>query len=132
MREIIFRGINKTNIENKKMFVYGYFWKNSFASYISYFDEDIKQWYDVEVIPETVGQFTGLKDKNGVKVFEGDKVKFGKDTATIEYDEKAYQYIFWCKLHKQWYGLTFLTGYEDLEVIGNIHDNKNLLENRND
>ena len=96
---------------------------------------DVKALSHAMVDPETVGQFTGLTDKNGKKIFEGDIVT-AKDeiwgspfcysiTGKIVYDEASFfiepkdvmetQYIFnECAVY---------------EVIGNIHDNPELLEN---
>ena len=88
------------------------------------------------VLSETVGQFTGLTDKNGVRIFEGDicrfkrfndvhvgKIIFNETTASFvmkyqsivgAYGEKA--------THKM-----LLSVCDDIEVIGNIHDNPELL-----
>ena len=78
---------------------------------------------------ETVGQFTGLTDKNGKKIFEGDIVQ-GKDR--LEKHLEVFGYID----HKNGsFVITgdFMTHYRwldyDVEVIGNIHDNHELLEN---
>lgn len=67
---------------------------------------------------ETVGQYTGLKDKNGKKIFEGDIVRY-IDNDLIEYVE--------------FIDGVFFAGSEELryaycEVIGNIYDNPELLE----
>ena len=88
--------------------------------------------YSYDVIPETVEQFTGLKDKDGKKIFEGDAVR--RDNGSIGYiiflaQTMSYRLI----LPKTDVAIGHRAmgcGYHDaqmLEVIGNIHDNPELL-----
>lgn len=106
-----------------------------------------------EVIPETVGQFTGLNDKSGKKIFEGDivrtqpfsdrlyskKAKFKQHIGIVEYVIRHFKN----SLYEQDYEAGWRVkikdydkfGYYDwstffkCEVIGNIHDNPELLKN---
>lgn len=97
-------------------------------------------WGAVPVIPETVGQFTGLSDLHGYKIFEGDiiKIRFESDSFThpaesiVWYDIAK---VFWSSEHYGWYA-AFASGEElslweyddphDVEIVGNIHDNSEL------
>lgn len=85
------------------------------------------------VIPETVGQYTGMKDKNGRKLFEGDIIEYifpvtnkavEKETGVVIYDD--------CGFHIANDGCMLCVASGDgdvvIEVIGNIHDNPDLLE----
>jgi uncharacterized phage protein (TIGR01671 family) len=71
MREILFRGKRIDNGE----WVYGYYWfveehcNEKFSE--KHFIKSVNNGIDHEVIPETVGQFTGLLDRKGTKIFEG-------------------------------------------------------------
>lgn len=77
---------------------------------------------------ETVGQYTGLTDKNGVKIFEGDIVL---DEKTGKKYEILYNYSGFMRAdkHRFFYGIT-LGMNDDYEVIGNIYDNPELMEDK--
>lgn len=92
-----------------------------------------------EIIPETVGQYTGLTDKNGKKIFEGDIVKKYEELAVVifsledvgscgccysEFDGTGFMAK---KIHQRFeYKNEYLS--LDSEVVGNIHDNPELLK----
>ncbi len=81
------------------------------------------------VIPETVGQYTGLTDKNGKKIFEGDIVKGNEEIFT---EDIIFTVVFdeYCRyMIVSSYGHYLLArNHKDVEVIGNIHDNPELLK----
>lgn len=75
-------------------------------------------------------QSTGLKDKNGKEVFEGDVVKMSKDV----YSEPTYYEVVrhhggGYRLESKQHGCELWIRHTDCEVIGNIYENKELLEN---
>ena len=124
MREILFRG--KTTQHNK--WVEGAFSMKDCdspfgemvynPSIIKYDEPCSGFWFSV--IPETVGQFTGLTDKNGKKIFEGDILEFRHGrTHVVKFEDGAFIFT----------GTAIPVRYADkFEVIGNIHDNPELLE----
>lgn len=76
------------------------------------------------VDPATVGQFTGLFDKNGKEIYEGDIVRHDENSKcySIIYEEPMFRFA------PNDDCFAFLNHPELLEVIGNIHDDKKLLE----
>lgn len=80
---------------------------------------------ELEVIPETVGQYTGRNDKNGVDIFEGGIVTYSGAAGIVFYDKDSSMFMVSFQLHRSRYSFDSLD--EEVEVIGNIHDNKNLI-----
>lgn len=79
---------------------------------------------EVEIMPETVGQFTGLKDKNGKKIFEGD---IGWDEhnecyGVVKFEEGKFLYV-WENIAEDLREVA-----DSIEIYGNIHENPELLE----
>ena len=158
MREILFRGKRLYDGE----WVYGFYvhcadrWGR---------DKDLIQSLDIEsgefgflheVDPETVGQYTGLTDKNGKKIFEGDIFKFKDEAWSSYYTSCGTEYDSWevenygvvgfcddsgrfdfvrykfnensveADLHEN-NSIAFADFVGELEIIGNIHDNPELM-----
>ena len=88
-----------------------------------------------DVIPETIGQYTGLTDKNGTKIFEDDIVKVTDDNGETNLCSCGIGDV--CFYDGSWYiggevndGLYDVKNIYYIEVIGNIHDNPELLKER--
>lgn len=81
--------------------------------------------YDID--PETLCQYTGLKDKNGKRIWENDIVKIGANTL-VRWSEK---YAGWCLVQRGWMYEHFFgeaVDERDCEVVGNVFDNPELLK----
>ena len=123
----IFRGKRKDNGE----WIEGYYVCNGEHCYIFSgklgIINKIFDWERYEVIPETVEQCSGVPEKNGKLIFEGDIVKGHWGTLfTIFYDEARLQLMTRSQLGIE-RDIDYYQGYNDIEVIGNIYDNPELL-----
>lgn len=84
------------------------------------------------VDPETVGQYTGLTDKNGTKIFEGDIVKYGDTVHNVVFEQRngtAYFGLVYSTLETLSFG--YYQDLKQIEVIGNIYDNPELMKDEN-
>lgn len=147
MREILFRGKRADNGE----WVEGYYANfNSDLHYIytGYAETDVDSIYPdcFVVIPETVRQYTGLCDKNGNMIFEGDILKVRKKIFVVkfgDYEPKMFynlleRYVLFQRPKEKAHGffaeakngeqVILINVQKYNEVIGNIHDNPELLK----
>jgi len=131
MREILFRGkrvdngeweygslviqngehISKTEVASDEYYIFG------------------KRGEHCLINPSTVGQYTGLTDKNGKKIFDGNIIQSleTKETAVVQWFPEHSAFIVWCKSSNE-LGFLYECTKSNIEVIGNIHDNPELLE----
>lgn len=132
-REILFRGKRVDNGE----WVEGFYCPRPYSHFpcepsifpIATID---KEWYGIEVIPETVGQYTGLNDKNGVKIFEGDIVTVENPNISddeygiVKFDNDGAMFI----VEFDTFTVDFGNNIDgnQCEIIGNIFDNPELLK----
>ena len=126
MREILFRGKCQTG-----EWVEGGFLDRKGKPEIIDFDrgEEGDFTFNTQVDSKTVGQFTGLTDKNGKKIFEGDIVK--SITHFYGNQKERITVISFEEIENDSFGEPYTIGYailgSEYEVIGNIHDNPELL-----
>ena len=154
MREILFRGKCIDNSE----WISGQYWSMTRGDEVIHFirtSDFTKIEINLNVDPDTVGQYTGLIDKNGAKIFEGDIIRYTFDdpddpNATENGLKVRVGRVFWSEWRasfavaegpdgsdminqdiaryvrgKQIYG--YIRGANTVEVIGNIYDNPELL-----
>ena len=123
MREILFRGKRK---DTEALIMSDSIWQSN--GVIKLWDKE--DGY-VEITPDTIGEYTGLIDKNGVKIFEGDIVKGSWGTIfAIFYDEALLQFRARPCLGIE-RDIAYYQGHNGLEVVGNIYDNSELLNTDN-
>lgn len=143
-REILFRGKRKDNGEWIEGGYAEHDGKVFIVTWVRYMpdtrDWDTAEYYEnnphynsslIEVVPETVSQYTGLTDKNGRKIFEGDIVEVTE--GSLDCDNGKGNVLFYEGLwyvdgepQNSLYDLRNI-GDHEIEVIGNIFDNEELL-----
>lgn len=117
-REILFRG---KRVDSSEWFEGSYWLSRSAVRETTYITDGYGNLFCV--IPETVGQFTGLTDKNGVKIFEGDIIKHKENLFEIKYSTEQARYL--AVLTN---GVFDPVAMQNCEVVGNVFDNSELLK----
>lgn len=131
MREILFRG---KRIDNGEWVEGKGFLQEGFTCWLYGKLEREQDWFDdwVKVDPSIAGQYTGLKDKNGRRIFEGDICQHEKTGRTVSVSWHGTMAVYvWSKRIEDSnlfdFGELFRV-HDKYVVIGNIHDNPELLE----
>ena len=131
-REILFRGrvLYNGNHRFAGEWVYGFYWTNYMGNNFITICCDKDGFFvneDVEVDPDTLGQYTGLKDKGLKKIFEGDIVRcdarLDRADMVVIFEEGEFHLV----LLEKYNDYIPLTGFYCIrnfikEVIGNIHE----------
>ena len=117
-REILFRG---KRVDSSEWFEGSYWLSRSAVRETTYITDGYGNLFCV--IPETVGQFTGLTDKNNVKIFEGDIIKYKENLFEIKYSTEQARYL--AVLTN---GVFDPVAMQNCEVVGNVFDNSELLK----
>lgn len=131
MREILFRGKDIHGI-----------WHIGLLAHIGnawYISNEAGNATAYEVIPDTIGQFTGLFDKNGVRIFEGDIIQYDAKKYIVKFGEGSFGTVYIdsktvVAFSDYANGVSYIDyekGVEtlyDVKVIGNLYDNLELLE----
>ena len=140
-REIKFRGIPLRDADDiyeiadyDGTFVYGYYVKNGDGALIvgdqteELDDVGLSRWFE-DVVPETVGQYTGLKDANGKEIYEGDLLKFkilfsddNYEVGQVAWSNQDAGFILEC--------FNLWKFASRAEIVGNIHENTEFLEEK--
>lgn len=136
MREILFRG---KELDTSEWVEGGLIQTESWTSILVCIDTEASscepasgELREYEVDPKTVGQFTGLYDKDGEKIFEGDIIN---SYTLLGMNDLRNAVVEWNELFSGWYSgnHSLYNGLGNVyEIIGNIHDNPELLKENED
>lgn len=109
------------DFENNTVVLKKFYWEDGFPV-----EEEV---FEVEIGNAIPMQSTGLVDKNGKKIFEGDIVKMSKDVySEPTYYEVVRHYGGAYRLESKQHGCELWLRHTDCEVVGNIYENRELLE----
>ena len=131
MREILFRGKSACGAWVRGDLINRKIWHSEFQV-IRTDDSGFDNYTEYEVITDTVGQYTGLTDKNGKKIFEGDIVeglfRFHLPVnSVVAYSEGSFG-LLWDRGGVETFWAFPTICNVEYEVIGNIHDHPELLK----
>jgi phage uncharacterized protein TIGR01671 len=138
MRDILFRGKQEQSGEWVYGYLVQYISENEYTENYILTQEEVNHTLDLggriecdmePVVLETVGQYTGLKDKNDKEIYEGDIIKWvdwsgHKRKTEVRYDEEWKRFCVWLNGAETIGVNKHLSN--DIEVIGNIYDNPEL------